>query len=46
MLRMIRIVFFDKELSILIINEDYFEFIQQNLIITPISLPMLCQPNL
>lgn len=35
----------NKNLSILIINEDYFEFIQQNLIITPISLPMLCQPN-
>lgn len=35
----------DKDLAILVVNEEFFEFINNNFIISPVSLPMLCPPN-
>jgi hypothetical protein len=35
----------DYDLAILVVNEEYFNFINNNFIISPVSLPMLCPPN-
>lgn len=35
----------ENDLAVLEVNEDYFNFLQNNKIITPVSLPMLCPPN-
>lgn len=36
----------DSDLAILEINEEFFNFIQNNFILSPVSLPMLCKPNI
>jgi DNA-directed RNA polymerase len=33
------------EMVALIINEEYFNYINNNFILNPLSLPMLCPPN-
>lgn len=33
------------DLAVLEVNEEYFKFMENNKIITPVSLPMLCPPN-
>lgn len=38
--------FFTKESSTLKINTDYIEDIQNNIIVHPNTLPMICKPNI
>lgn len=35
----------DNDLAVLVVNEEYFESLNNNFFIHPASLPMLCQPN-
>jgi len=35
----------DSDLAILEINDEFFNFIENNFILSPVSLPMLCPPN-